>query len=175
MGTKSVLLTCMALLTATVVLSVGRIEYLNAVGGHVLPRSERFGQRSVFDIAELDAVLNHMDQKFYDRRIVSAEADAYENGGTEPAAVSRGAPYSKSEQRSIDYVTLQHEVLTKLHWWIKNLGWAQYFIAPIALLASISCGLASKGWPIKALAVTCASLCCYCIFVILVRGYWAAA
>jgi hypothetical protein len=174
MGAKIVLITSMLVLTSIVLLCVGRIEYLNAAGGHVLPRHDVEGQPRTWEIADLGDVLEHLDNQFLIRRQYAAGVDAYDKGETEPAAVSSGAPYSVSEQRAIDTATNQHAVLSKLHWCIKYLGWAQYFIAPMALLLSVTCGLAMKGWPIKAVAILCAGLCCLGIFLILTRGYWGA-
>jgi len=174
MNTKSMLLACMAFLTAIVVLSVGRIEYLNAAGGHVLPRHLVEGKPRSWNIADLGAIMEDLDQRFLDRRQLAAGVDAYDKGEKEPAAITTGAPYSVSEQRAIDTVTRQHNVLTKLHWSIKNIGLAQYVIAPTALLLCIGVGLAMKGWKIKAFAVGCSILCLASIFLILIREYWYA-
>ncbi len=174
MRTSSILLTCLAFLTAFVVVSVGRIEYLNSIGGHVLPRHEVEGRPRTWEIANLSAVMSSLDDQFLERRQFAARIDAYDKGETEVATVVAGKPYSKSEQRAIDKVTVQHDALTKLHWCLKYLGWAQYFVAPAALLMALACFLAIKGWLPKLIAVTCASLCCTGIFFVLLRGYWQA-
>ncbi len=174
MGAKSVLVTSMLVLTAIVVSCVARIEYLNAAGGHVLPRHHVEGKPRSWDIADLKTVMSYLDEQFVERRQYAAGVDAYDKGDSEPAAVSKGAPYSPTEQRAINTATIQHDALTKLHWCLQYLGVAQYFIAPLTLLLSITCGLALKGWPTKAVAAACSILCCGSIFLILLRGYWGA-
>ncbi len=174
MRTSSILLICLAVLTAFVVFSVSRIEYLNAAGGHVLPRHDVEGKPRTWEIAELDTVMNYLDDQFLERRQLAARVDAYDKGETEPAEVVAGAPYSVSEQRAIDKVVHQHNVLTKLHWSIKNIGWAQYFVAPASLLLAFACGFAMKGWMPKLVSICCACLSCTGIFFVLLRGYWQA-
>ena len=172
---QNVLLICLTLLTALVVLSVCRIEYLNAIGGHVLPRQEMAsGQSANWEIAELNVVLGRLDDQFFERREIAVGIDAFENGATEPSAPKYGAPYSAAEQRSIASVTRQHEVLTKLHWSLRNLGWPQYILAPTALLLAVICGLGWKGIGTRVFASVCSSLCCMAFFLVLVRGYWQA-
>ena len=74
---KTVLLTCLTLLTVFVVLSVCRIEYLNATGGHVLPRHEQVPSRSGnWEIAELNVVLARLDAQFFERREIAVGVDA---------------------------------------------------------------------------------------------------
>ncbi len=174
MGAKSVLIISMLALTAFVVSCVSRIEYLNVAGGHVLPRHHVEGKPRSWDIADMQAVMNYMDEQFLERRQYAASVDAYDKGESEPAVVSKGAPYSPSEQRAIDKATFQHDALSKLHWCIQYLGWAQYVIAPVALLLCISCGLAFEGWPLKLLAAACGCLCSAGFFLVLMRGYWGA-
>ena len=170
---KTVLLNGLILLTVFVVLSVCRIEYLNAIGGHVLPRHEQVpGRPGNWEIAELNVVLARLDDQFFERREIAVGVDASENGATEPLDAKYGPPYSAAEQRSIASVTRQHEVLTKLHWSLKNLGWPQYFIAPAALLLAAICGFGWKGMLTKVLASVCGGLCCMAFFLVLVRGYW---
>ena len=173
MRAKSILCLTMLILTAIVVLCIARIEYLNAAGGHVLPRDQLKVILDSWEVAESD-LLEFMDNQFHRRRLMAARVDAYEKGESEPASVAKGAPYSKSEQRSIDMAMLQKDVLKKLRWCIQYLGWPQYFIAPFALFLCAICALGWKGWPIKAVSAGCASLCCLGIVLILMRGYWEA-
>ena len=167
---KKVMVICLISLTVLVVLSVCRIEYLNAIGGHVLPRQESAaGQFVNWEIAELSVVLARLDDQFFERREIAVGVDA-----TEATAPKHGPPYSASEQRSIASVTRQHEVITKLHWSLRNLGWPQYFLAPTALLLAAICGLGWKGIGTKVFASVCGSLCWMAFFLVLVRGYWQA-
>jgi len=172
---KTVLVNGLILLTVFVVLSVCRIEYLNAIGGHVLPRHEKApGRSGNWEIAKLNVVLARLDDQFFERRELAIGVAASEIGSTEPAASDYGPPYSAAEQRSIASVTRQHEVLTKLHWSLRNIGWPQYILAPTALLLAAICGWGWKGIGMKVLASVCGSLCGIAFFLVLVRGYWQA-
>ncbi len=172
MRAKTVFFSCLTVLTAIVVVSVSRIEYLNAIGGHVLPRHESAsGQPGNWELAELSMVLERLDDQFLERREHAAQVDASESR-TEPAIPKHGPPYSAAELRSIAATTRQHEVLTKLHWSIRNIGWPQYFLAPAAVLLAAICGLGWHEIGTKVFASFCGGLSCVAFFLVLVRGYW---
>ena len=172
---KTVLFCCLSILIVFVVFSVCRIEYLNATGGHVLPRHETTQSRpGQWEIADLDVVLNRLDDQFFERRGFAGRIEASENGESVPANPNYGAPYSAAEQRSIASVSQQHDVLSKLHWNVRTIGLPQYFLAPVALILAAICGLGFKGIGTKVFATVCAGLSCLSIFLVLVRGYWNA-
>lgn len=172
MRLKSILLICAVFFTAIVAFTAFRIEYLNAMGGHVLPLHWSEHTRGKWEIAELNVVLDRLDNQFFERR--HGPASLTNDDGSVPKPVVFGAPYSANEQRSIDSVKVQHDILTKLHWNVSYPGWAQYFLAPAALLMAIICGLCFSGVATKIIAFTCGSMCFVGIFLALVRGYWSA-
>lgn len=172
---KTVLFSCLSVLIVFVVFSVCRVEYLNAIAGHVLPRHETTQSRpGQWEIADLDVVLNRLDDQFFERRGYAARIEASENGESVPANPNFGPPYSAAEQRSIATISQQHEVLNKLQWNVRTIGLPQYFLAPVALILAAICGLGFKGIETKIFATVCAGLSCLSIFLVLVRGYWHA-
>ena len=126
---NSILLICLVFLTVIVAFTAFRIEYLNAMGGHVLPRHWKEATGGKWEIAKLNIVLDRLDDQFFERR--QGVASMSNDDGSVPKPAVFGAPYSSSEQRSIDKVLVQHDVLAKLHWYISYLGWAQHFLAPV--------------------------------------------
>jgi len=174
MKTKFIVVGCLLLLTGFVVFSACHIEYLNALGGHVLPRHESDLAEGKWEIAELPVVLGRLDDQFLERRYLAALSQARSNESEPPAEVVPGPPYSASEQRSIDFIKSQHDVLIRLHWATKTLGIAQYFLAPIVLLLAMGYGILVRGIPSKVLTGICGSLSLLAMFLIAVRGYWEA-
>ncbi len=170
MRAKSLVVSCLVLLTAFVATIALRIEYLNALAGHVFPRHEMAKEYDSKGIAKLDVVLERLDRQIFDRREEAAQMEDTSKFGN--AVPVFGAPYSPIEQRSINNVKNQHGILTQLHWYIDNFGIAQHFLAPAALLMAVVCGLAFTGRPLKLTAGVCGSLSCAAIFLMLVRGYW---
>ena len=166
----SIWIICLVFLTAIVVFSAGRIEYLNTTGGHVLPRHYADEKMGKWEIAEHNVVMDRLDDQIFRRRQLGSFV--INDDDTVRAAPVFGAPYSTSEQRSINTVTYQHDVLTKLHWNIRTFGLAQYFLAPATLLFAIVYGLSQKKVAAKVIALACGSLCCVGIFLMIVRGYW---
>lgn len=175
MRTKSLLICFLVFLTAFVLLVALRIEYLNALAGHVLPRHTHDGvdQFDTGGIAKIEVVMGRLDQQFFDRREeVARMENTIELAEKAPNVPAYGAPYSPSELRSIDNVKYQHGILTQLIWYLGNFGMVQHFLAPAALLFAIVCGLGFSGWSIKTIAALCGALSCVAIFLMLVRGYW---
>ena len=171
MKTKWLLIFCLCL-TAIVVCTACRIEYLNIKSGYFLPRHEAAVKNWV--IPEIDEVLERLDNLFYERRKNSAAAEAFENGSSETAEITFGAPYSVAEQRSLDSMKNLHASHTYLQWWVGSFGIAQYFLAPAALVIAVFCAVAPTGWVSKSTAGLCAFLNGGSIVLMLTRNYWNA-
>ena len=170
MVNKWLLISC-CIITAIVVCTACRIEYLNIQSSFFLPRYEVAVKEWV--IPELDVVIQRLEDKIYERRQHYAAAVALENGG-DPAEVSFGPPYSAAEQRTLDSMKNLHASHINLRWWVHSFGIAQYFIAPIALLVAIICVVAFGGWGTKSTAALCACLNGISISLMLTRNYWNA-
>ncbi len=170
MKNKLLLISCCCL-TAIVVGVAGRIEYLNIKSNHFLPRNEVAVREWV--IPELEEVLERLENKIYERRQDAAAAAAHESG-SKPAEVVFGPPYSASEQKTLDSMKNLHASHTLLRWWVGSFGIAQYFLAPIALIAAIVCVVAFGGWRTKSTAAFCAGLNGISILLMLTRNYWNA-
>ncbi len=166
---KWLLILCYCL-TAVVVCIACRIEYLNVESEHFLPR--QYAGLESWVIPELDVVLEKSDDLIYERRQNSAAALAMEEGNA-PAEVTFGAPYSEAEQRTLDKMKRLHASHTTLQWWVGSFGIAQYFIAPVALIAAIICIVSLSGWTVKSTAALCACLNGVGIILMLTRNYWS--
>ena len=171
MKTKWLLISCLYL-TAIVVCTACRIEYLNIKSGYFLPRHE--AAVKVWVIPELDEVLERLDHLLYERRQNSAAAEAIENGTAVTAEITLGAPYSAAEQRSLDSMKNLHTSHTYLQWWVGSFGIAQYLLAPAALILAIVCAVVLTGWGSKSFAGLCAFLNGASIVLMLTRNYWYA-
>jgi hypothetical protein len=169
MKTKLLLIACFGL-TAVVVCIACRIEYLNVQSGYFLPR--QYAVETDWVIPEIDVVLERMDDQLFERRQNLAAAVAAENGTNEPTPVSFGAPYSASEQKSVDSLINLHASHSDLQWWVGSFGIAQYFLAPIALIVAIISVVALAGWGYKSIASLCVCLNGASIILMLTRNYW---
>ena len=118
MRLKFSLVSCVVFLTAIVSYTAFRIEYLNALSGHVLPRHTNQATQGKWEIAALSIVLDRLDDQFFERR--QGPASMISEDGSIPKPAVFGAPYSATEQRSIDMAKIQHDVLTKLQWNTSN-------------------------------------------------------
>jgi hypothetical protein len=166
------LLTCCCCLTAIVIGIACRIEYLNIKSQFFLPRNHVATIN--WHIPELEVVLERLDDQIYERRQNSAFAEAIENGSDVLAEVSFGAPYSESEQKTLDSMKKLHATHTNLQWWVGSFGIAQYFLAPLALIIAVFCAVGLSGWGSKSTAVLCACLSCVSILRMLALNYWNA-
>jgi hypothetical protein len=169
MNTKALLMTCLGL-TAIVVCIACRIEYLNVQSGYFLPRHD--ASDTAWVVPEIGEVLERLDDQFFERRQNLAAVEAAVNGANEPKSVSIGAPYSASEQRSLDSLKDLHASHSSLLWWVGSFGIAQYFLAPLALIVAIICAVALAGWGYKFAASLCACLNGLSIVLMLTRNYW---
>ena len=170
MKNKWLLIACYCL-TAIVVCTALRIEYLNIKSGYFLPRNEAAVRNWV--LPELDEFLERVDDQIYERRQNSAEADAIENN-TQIAEVLPGAPYSAAEQRTVESMKNLHASHIYLQWWVRSFGIAQYLLAPAALVAAVICIVAISGWASKSTAALCAGMNGISILLMLTRNYWNA-
>ena len=176
MRAKSLTICFLVFLTAFVLVVALRIEYLNSLAGHVLPRHthDRVDQFNTGGIAKFEVVMERLDQQFFDRREEVARMES-SNELLEkvPVVPVYGAPYSPTELRSIDNVKYQHGILTQLLWYLGNLGMVQHFLAPATFLFAIVCGLGFSGGSIKTIAGVCGTLSCVAIFsFIFLMGIW---
>ncbi len=175
MRAKSLAIGFLVFLTAFVLFVALRIEYLNALAGHVLPRHthDTVSQFDTGGIANFDVVMGRLDQQFFERREAVAQMENSSGFADKaPIVPVYGAPYSPMELRAIDKVKYQHGILTQLVWYLGNFGMVQHFLAPAGLLFAIICGLGFSGWSIKTMAGVCGTLSSVAIFLMLVRGYW---
>jgi hypothetical protein len=171
MKSKWLLISCY-LLTIVVVTTACRIEYLNIHSGYFLPRNPATVGNWI--IPELDEVLERLDYQIYERRQNFADAEAIENGSSVTAEVSLGAPYSASEQRTLDSMKNLHASHSYLQWWVYSFGTAQYLLAPAALIAAIICCVSLGGWGFRSSAAFCACLNVGSIVLMFTRNYWNA-
>jgi hypothetical protein len=176
MRSFSSLVCCTIFLTLVVVLSIARIEYLNAMGGHVLPRHAVQGVSQSLDLPPVEDVVQNLGNQFRERRRIELAygSDEPEDPDQPAQEISTGPPYSTAEKRSIKAVLFQHDVLTELRWSMQVFGLAQHLLAPLALILAVCCWLGGKGNSSKALAIVCGSLSCIAMFMIFIRDYWNA-
>lgn len=168
MWTKITVIGCL-LLTAFVVHTALRIEYVNEQMGTFLPRMAGF-ENEAWDVPEVDQAMN-----FVNAQIAKQRANIYvvEHPGEElpPMESFIGEPYNERETSFINRHKRDHATFKELHWWVHGVGALQFGLAPLALVWSLGNLLAIRPALIRALSTACAGLAFYAIYLMILRGY----
>ncbi len=168
MWTKLTIIGCL-ILTVFVVHTAVRIEHMNVVAGHFLPRPPEM-EGLAWKVPEQENVREYVDYQIMLRR-VNLYATEHPDEKMPASDTFFGAPYSPSEQDWIDRLMVAHQDHVRLHWWVNNFGALQYILAPICAVWAFGNLLSLPKRSVKALSLSCALLAFGAIFLMYVRGY----